>query len=156
MQIFATYNSSIKVGVWNIQIKSSPEAKRDFSLLSLFPALYNSSYQSTGLGCCQLGSGSWKGPDRGFGVWVALGIHCTDVGDRFCVLKRKLIFLAGSDKITHDNFMKLVFWLEIWKSGSGTTLVFFFFYTLTKAGKESKYFLWKHYMESVIWIKHKV
>lgn len=114
--------SSVKHDVWNIQIKSSPEAER-------FPSAESSSSLQ------QAVSASWpwmlpaellelEGPRQGFGVWVGLGMRCTGVGDKFCVLKRMLLFLAGNGKIPHDDFAKLAFWLEIWKLGSGTSSLF--------------------------------
>lgn len=117
-------------------------------------ALYNSSYQLAGLECCELNSRSWKGPDRGFGVWVGWGMHYTSVRDKFCLLKRKLIFLAGSDKITHDDFVKLGF--LTWNLRVVIWHLTFFCTFFNKEEKESKYFLWEHYMKSVIWNKHKV
>ena len=143
-------HSSIKVGVWNIQIKSSPEAKIDFPLLRFLPALHNRSYQLAGLEWCQLNS--W-GSDRGLGVWVGLGMHCIGVGDKFCLLKRRMIFLSGSDKIVHDDFVKLVFWPEIW---SWDLAPHFFCTLFIEEEKEGKYFLWEHYKKSVIWNKRKV
>lgn len=137
-------HSSVKDGVWNIQVKSSPEAKRDFPLLSLLSALYNSSHQLAGLERLQLNSWSWKGPDRGFGVWVGLGMHCTGVRDKFCLLQRRCIFLAASDKITHDDSVKLVFWPGNWKLGSGTSL--FFTCSLLKKKKRTN-----TSYESIIW-----